>query len=53
MAFLYFEKCECDIVVLEVGLGGTMDATNIVKPFICAITSIGLDHVEALGTTID
>ena len=40
-------------MVLEVGVGGLLDATNIVNPFVCAITSIGLDHVESLGTTID
>ena len=53
MAFLHFEQAQCDIVVLEVGVGGLIDATNIVNPFLCAITSIGLDHVEALGSTID
>jgi len=39
--------------VLEVGVGGLIDATNIVNPFICAITSIGLDHVESLGNSVD
>lgn len=39
--------------MLEVGVGGLIDATNIVNPFICAITSIGLDHVESLGNEID
>ena len=53
MGFLHFEMQECDIVVLEVGVGGRIDATNIVKPFLCAITSIGLDHVDALGNTIE
>ena len=53
MAFLHFEQSECDIVVLEVGVGGLLDATNIVNPFVCAITSIGIDHVESLGSTID
>lgn len=53
MGFLHFEMMECDIVVLEVGVGGRIDATNIVKPFLCAITSIGLDHVDALGHSID
>ena len=41
------------MAVIEVGVGGTLDATNIVKPLVCAITSIGLDHVDALGSTID
>ena len=53
MAFLHFEQLECDIVVLEVGVGGRIDATNIVTPTICAITSIGFDHMESLGYTID
>ena len=34
-------------------MGGRIDATNIVNPFLCAITSIGLDHVESLGSTIE
>ncbi len=53
IAFLYYEHAECDVVVLEVGVGGRIDATNIVNPFLCAITSIGLDHVESLGNTIE
>jgi dihydrofolate synthase/folylpolyglutamate synthase len=52
-AFLYFEKSECDIVVLEVGLGGTFDATNIIKtPVLSVITSISLDHTDYLGNTV-
>lgn len=53
MAFLHFKSAQCDFVVLEVGVGGRLDATNIVSPFLCAITSIGLDHVDVLGETID
>ena len=53
IAFLHYEETECEIVVLEVGVGGRLDATNIVSPFLSVITSIGLDHVEALGRTID
>lgn len=53
MAFMHYEATECDVIVLEVGVGGLIDATNIVTPFVCAITSIGLDHVDALGHTID
>lgn len=53
MAFLHFKEERCDFVVLEVGVGGRLDATNIVSPYLCAITSIGLDHCEALGETVD
>ena len=53
MGFLHFQASQCEFVVLEVGVGGTLDATNVVQPFMTAITSIGLDHVEALGHTIE
>lgn len=53
MGMLVFQEAEVDYIVLETGLGGRMDATNsIEKPLACVITSIGLDHVEYLGTTI-
>ncbi len=51
-AFAYFKKNRVDIQVLEVGLGGRLDATNVVKPDICVITSISLDHTEILGDTV-
>lgn len=51
MAFLQFERKGCDVAVVEVGLGGELDATNIVRPAVTAITSIGLDHCEILGET--
>jgi len=50
MAFLEFAREKCDIAVLEVGLGGRLDATNVVAPEICAITSIAMDHAEILGS---
>lgn len=54
MAFLYFAEEKCDLVVLETGLGGRLDATNVIKaPKACAITKIGLDHTEYLGDTIE
>lgn len=54
MAFLYFAEEKCDFVVLETGLGGRLDATNVIKaPKVCAITRIGLDHTEYLGDTIE
>lgn len=52
MALLEFRRTECDIAILEVGLGGEFDATNIVVPEASAITSIGLDHCEWLGESI-
>jgi dihydrofolate synthase/folylpolyglutamate synthase len=52
MAFLQFRRTRCDIALIEVGLGGRLDATNIVDPEISVITSIGLDHTEYLGGTI-
>lgn len=52
-AFLYFKKTDCDIVVLETGLGGTQDATNIIPPpEISVITHIAMDHTEYLGDTL-
>ena len=51
LAFLYFAQQHVDIAVLETGLGGRLDATNIVHPCLSIITSIGLDHTEILGST--
>jgi dihydrofolate synthase/folylpolyglutamate synthase len=52
LAFAYFKKKQADWQVLEVGLGGRLDATNVAKPEICIITSISLDHTEILGDTL-
>lgn len=52
MALLYFAKNKCDFVVLEVGLGGIYDCTNIVKPLVSIINSIGYDHMHLLGNTL-
>lgn len=52
MAFRHFARRACDIAVIEVGLGGRLDATNIVAPEVSVITSIGLDHCEILGPTL-
>ena len=52
MAFLQFARRGCDAAVIEVGLGGRLDATNIVVPEASVITSIGLDHCELLGHTL-
>lgn len=54
IAFLYFKEKQADYVVLEVGLGGTGDSTNVVKePLACIIASISLDHTDRLGNTIE
>ena len=53
MALLYFIKKGCDIVVLETGLGGLVDCTNVVEPMISIITSIGYDHMDILGNTLE
>ena len=52
LAFLAFAKAKCEIAVLEVGMGGRLDATNVVRPLAAVITPIGLDHTEFLGNTI-
>ena len=51
LAFLHFADSGVEVAVLEVGLGGRFDATNVVEPEACAIITIGLDHQEYLGTT--
>lgn len=53
LAFLYFNECRCDLVVLEVGLGGTDDATNVIgTPEVVAIANIDFDHMGFLGNTL-
>ena len=52
MAFAYFAKQQVDIAVIEVGLGGLLDSTNVITPELCVITNIGLDHTNLLGTTL-
>lgn len=54
IAFEYFRRKNCDIVVLEVGMGGAMDSTNVIEvPEVAVITNIGLDHTEYLGDTVE
>ena len=53
MAFEYFAKKDIDIAVIEVGLGGRLDSTNIIKPLVSVITNIGLDHTQFLGNTYE
>jgi dihydrofolate synthase/folylpolyglutamate synthase len=50
--WLHFESQQCDLVVLEVGLGGRLDSTNVCRPAACVITSISRDHTALLGTTL-
>ena len=53
MAFKYFSDEQVDIAVIEVGLGGRLDATNIITPEVSVITNIGLDHVQFLGDSLE
>ncbi|MHB1462065.1 MAG: bifunctional folylpolyglutamate synthase/dihydrofolate synthase [Armatimonadota bacterium] len=52
LAFTWFAEQKVDIAVIEVGMGGLLDCTNVITPEVCAITSIGLDHMERLGNTL-
>ena len=52
LAFLYFSRKKVDAAVIEVGLGGRLDATNIVKPVVSVITALSLDHTAVLGDTL-
>lgn len=52
MAFEYFSSQKVDIAVIEVGLGGRLDSTNIINPLVSVITNIGLDHTQFLGETL-
>ena len=51
MAFLHFKGKKCDFAVIETGLGGRLDATNVVKPLVTVITNVGLEHTQHLGNT--
>lgn len=53
LAFDYFYKEQIDIAVIEVGMGGRLDATNVITPLVSVITNIGLDHIQFLGNTLD
>lgn len=53
MAFLYFQRMKIQVAVLETGMGGRLDATNVVTPALSIITTIGLDHMAYLGNTIE
>lgn len=53
LAFLYFQQKEVDVAVIETGLGGRFDATNVIRPLLSIVTSIGDDHKEILGSTLE
>ncbi len=53
MAFDYFAREKVDIAVVEVGMGGRLDSTNVIKPLLSVITNIGLDHTQFLGDTLE
>ncbi len=52
-AFLYFKEKKVDFAVLETGLGGRLDATNVTEPLVCGITNISLEHVDKLGNSLE
>jgi len=53
LALLHFRRIAVDIAVIEVGLGGTYDGTNVVQPLVAVLTNVGLDHTEILGDTVE
>ncbi len=53
MAFDYFEKQKIDIAIIETGLGGRLDSTNVITPVLSVITNIGYDHMDILGKTLE
>ncbi len=53
IAFLHFRQRQVDVQVLEVGLGGRLDATNVVRPDVCVITPLSLEHTAVLGDTVE
>ena len=53
LALFHFEMNDCDICIIETGLGGRLDATNIITPLISAITTISLEHTDILGNTLE
>src|SRR5438552_5983438 len=53
LGFLHFCRRRCDLAVIEVGLGGRFDSTNVCRPLVSVVTSVGLDHTAQLGTTLE
>ena len=52
LAFDYFAQSDCEVVVVETGLGGRLDATNIILPAVSVVTNVGLEHTDLLGDTL-
>jgi dihydrofolate synthase/folylpolyglutamate synthase len=52
LAFKYFAEQQVDIAIIETGLGGRLDSTNVIKPLVCGITSLSMDHMHQLGSTL-
>ncbi len=53
LAFLHFAQEQVDVAVVEVGIGGKLDGTNVLRPLVSIITNVGLDHTEVLGDTVE
>jgi dihydrofolate synthase/folylpolyglutamate synthase len=53
MAFEYFARARADVAIIEAGLGGRLDSTNVLLPIVAGVTSIGFDHTEYLGSTLE
>ena len=53
LAFQYFVDEKVDIAIIEVGMGGRLDSTNIITPLVSVITNIGYDHTQFLGNTLE
>jgi dihydrofolate synthase/folylpolyglutamate synthase len=53
VAFLHFKKQQVDFAVIETGLGGRLDSTNVIKPIVSVITDISYDHTSVLGSTLE
>ena len=53
LSFLHFSNEKVDIAIIEVGLGGRLDSTNIINPILSVITNISLDHTNLLGNSIE
>lgn len=53
MAFKYFIDSNCDVVIIEIGIGGRLDSTNIINYDVTAITNVGFDHMKVLGNTLE
>ncbi|RPI62103.1 MAG: bifunctional folylpolyglutamate synthase/dihydrofolate synthase, partial [Planctomycetaceae bacterium] len=52
LAFCYYAEMKVDIAVIETGLGGRLDSTNVIKPMVCGLTNISMDHMHQLGSTL-